>query len=296
METSLLTLRSIILSTIFLGGTFSAQADIETTYTGVPEEAQEDFEAAADIWDACLATELPIKIHVTWIERGPTGFAYQNVTRNEEVLPVKDAWYPSALANELRGHRIDDTDDINIFLSGRTNWYYDSETPIGEDQTDFINVAVHEIAHGLGISSATFIPWQGDPIATIGQPNDFVNYFDYTFDLHDQDGTPLVYDTFIRLADGRGLLDFQNGSLELTKALANPTLHFAGTKARELNGGYPVGVTPLSISHIPAFPRSPNPIMLSDSGQGESIRQPDAILLGMLADLGWPIEESCLPG
>ncbi len=287
-------LRSIVFSTCILGAALTADAEIQTTYSGVPEQAQKDFEAAADIWDNCLATDLSIKVHVTWIERGPTGFAYQNVVRNEEALPVKNAWYPSALASVLRGHRLDDADDINIFLSGRANWYYDSETPIAEDQTDFINVAVHEIGHGLGISSGTFVPYPGDPVATIGQPNDFVNYFSYTFDLHEQDGTPLVYDTFIKLADGRTLFDFENGSLELTKALANPTLHFDGEKARTANNGYPVGVTPLSITHIPAFPRAPNPIMLSNSGQGESIRQPDAILLGMLADLGWPISEACM--
>ncbi len=271
----------------------TGSAQIDVSYDGVPEMAQRDFEAAAQIWETCLVSDAPIRIHVSWIPRGPTGFATQRLVRNQPHLPEQDVWYPTALANALDGVRDSDADDMNIFLSARANWYYASATPIAEDETDFINVAVHEIAHGLGISSSAFIPWQGEPIASLDQPNEYVNFFDYTFDLHAQDGTMFLYDSFIRLADGRGLADFPNPSLELTLALANPTIHFAGDHAIAANGGYPVGVTPMNISHRPAFPRQPNPIMLSDSGQGETLHQPDAILIGMLQDLGWEISNSC---
>ncbi|MEM9739165.1 MAG: hypothetical protein AAF829_04790 [Pseudomonadota bacterium] len=267
---------------------------ILTTYSpDVPAEARVDFETAARIWERCLVTPAPIHIHLTWIPRGPTGFATMNGARNQPHLPVADVWYPTALSHALAGTRLNPADDMNIFLSARTNWYYSSDAPIAEDETDFINVAMHEIAHGLGISSASFVPWQGEPIGALGLPNEWVNYFDYTFETPELDGTPTLYDSFIRLADGRTLRDFDNPSLELTYALANPTIHFEGTAARAANRGFPVGVTPLNISHIPAFPRAPNPIMLSDSGQGESIHAPDAVLLGMLRDLGWEIAEAC---
>lgn len=268
-------------------------AQIDVTYDGVPEAAQTDFEIAADIWAECLVTPVPIRIHLAWIERGPTGFATQRLVRNEPHLPVAGVWYPTALANALAGTRDSDADDMNIFLSQRTNWYFTSAEPIADDQTDFINVAVHEIAHGLGISSAAFIPWQGEPIASLGLPNEYVNYFDYTFDLHAQDGMMYLYDSFIRLADGRGLGDFPNPSMELAQALANPMIHFTGAHATAANNGFPVGVTPTNISHRPAFPRQPNPIMLADSGRGETIHRPDPILVGMLEDLGWEISAAC---
>ena len=267
---------------------------IITTYSeDVPPEARADFDTAADIWESCLVSAAPIHIHLTWIPRGPTGFATMNGARNESHLPVANVWYPTALSNALAGARQSDADDMNIFLSARTNWYYASDAPIADEQTDFINVALHEIAHGLGISSGSFVPWQGEPIGAIGLPNEWVDYFDYTFERPELDGTPTLYDSFIRLADGRALMDFANPSLELTYALANPTIHFDGAAARTANRGYPVGVTPLNISHIPAFPRAPNPIMLPDSGKGESIHKPDAVLLGMLRDLGWEIAEGC---
>lgn len=271
-----------------------AVASIKMTYQDVPEAAQSDFEAAAAIWSDCLANEAPIKIHVTWIQNGPTGFALPNGTRNESHLPVQDAWYPTALSNALRGKRVDDADDMNIFLREKSNWYFSKEAGIEDGEVDFINVALHEIAHGLGISSGTYTPYQGDPISSIGLPNDFISYFSWTFDLPELDGTPMLYDTFLKLGDGRTLTDFGNPSLDLTYALANPTLNFTGEQARRANGGYPVAVTPLSVSHIPQFPRRASPIMLSDSGQGETRHRPDAILLGMLQDLGWEISETCL--
>ena len=273
-----------------------ATAAIEVSYQDVPEIAQADFERAAEIWTNCLVSDVPIKIHVTWIQNGPTGFALPNGTRNEPHLPMRNVWYPSALSNALRGDRVNDADDMNIFLREKDNWYFTQDTEIVEGEVDFINVALHEIAHGLGISSGTFTPWQGDPISSIGLPNEFISYFSWTFDLPILDGTPMLYDTFLKLGDGRTLMDFANPSLELTYALANPTLNFAGDNARRANGGYPVAVTPLSVSHIPQFPRRKSPIMLSDSGQGETRHRLDAILLGMMQDLGWEISQTCLEG
>jgi hypothetical protein len=274
----------------------AASAAIEVTYQDVPEAAQADFKRAAEIWSGCLVSDVPINVHVTWIQNGPTGFALPNGVRNESHLPVQNVWYPTALSNALRGARVDDTDDMNIFLREKDNWYYTQETEIAEGEVDFINVALHEIAHGLGISSGTFTPWQGDPISSIGLPNEFISYFSWTFDLPELDGTPMLYDTFLTLGDGRTLMEFPNPSLELTYALANPTLNFAGETARRANGDYPVAVTPLSVSHIPQFPRRASPIMLSDSGQGETRHKLDAILLGMMQDLGWEISETCLQG
>ncbi|HAR90421.1 MAG TPA: hypothetical protein DHV53_08460 [Gammaproteobacteria bacterium] len=59
------------------------------------------------------------------------------------------------------------------------------------------------------------------------------------------------------------------------------------------NNGFPVGVAPGILSYIPAAPGNPAQIMLPDSEQGENIHQVDAILLGMLQDLGRKLSEPC---
>ena len=265
-------------------------------YDGVPEEARTTFEAATAAWSACLASDVPIRARVTWIERGPTGFAYPRLASGED-LPVQGAWYPAALANALRGEGSDEV-DFHVFLQGGPDRYYGPAGSIDEDQTDFVNVSLHEIGHGLGIATASFVPWEAEGeaerVASLGLPNAFVDYFDFAFDLPELDGTPFLYDTFLTLADGRRLTDFDNPSGALAKALANPTLHFAGPAATAANDGFPVAVTPLNVRHVPLAPGRPTPIMLSNSGRGETVRTLDPVLLGMMADLGWPIRPSCL--
>ncbi|MEM6914524.1 MAG: hypothetical protein AAF511_11170, partial [Pseudomonadota bacterium] len=238
--------------------------------------------------------DAPVHLHVRWIPNGPTGFAYHALIRNKRYLPKRDVWYPTALAGALYGQRVADTDDINIFLRSDVDWHFSGDGQITDDKIDFINVAVHEIAHGLGVSSGSFVPWQGNRIAQIGYPNEFLDFFEWTFELPALDGTPLIYDTMLGLADGRQITrDFENPSTALAKALDNPTIHFTGATAIAANGGFPVGVTPGNVSHIPASIGRPTPIMLGDSGQGETIHQPDPILLGMLDDIGWEITPVC---
>ena len=202
--------------------------------------------------------------------------------------------YPTALSNALVGKRLNgDEDDINIFLSARTNWYFDAPERIAPDQIDFINVAVHEIAHGLGITTTSFVPWDGSGNATIGLPNPFVDFFEYTFPTPVLDGTPSVFDARIKLPDGRLLIDVENNSEALTEALNSTGLVFEGDAAQLANQNQRVEVTPGSITHIPVRKGFATPIMEASSGQGESVRQPDPILLGMLTDLGWKISDNC---
>ena len=259
----------------------------------VPVEAQAAFNEATAIWSQCLANEHIIKVHVDWIERGPTGFAYVNAVRNENYLPVDDAWYPTALANVLAGERVSDDDDMNIFFSARTNWRYNDGEAIGDEETDFINVALHEIAHGLGLTSGTFIPWDRENYASMGVPNDYVNFFSYTFPLHEQDGTPFVYDTYIRTGNGEKIVDVKDDPAALLAALSDDGLHFHGEKAKRANNGERVLVETQSVTHIPAQEGKETPIMLGNGGVGERIQTLDPVLLGILEDLGWQINESC---
>lgn len=273
-------------------------AQISVTYKDIPLQAQQAFEKATTFWERCLISEAPIKIHVKGINKGPTGFAMPRMVRDKKHLGLSNTWYPAALANALSGRRDSTMDDMNIFMSLKNNWYYDTDDQenkgekIKPQQTDYINVAVHEIAHGLGISSGSFIPWQGKPIGSIGYPNDYINFFAYTFELHELDGTPQVYDRFIKTADGTAITQLPNPSLQLASELRREGVYFDGVNATKA-AGKNAQVTPGNISHIPKQEGKSTPIMLGDSGKGESIHQPDDILLGMLKDMGWSISLTC---
>lgn len=284
---------SVLSSLFFTLAVVTPGAVFEVDYQNVPDEYRVAFDEASASWGQCIVSEVPIKIHVAGIARGPTGFAYPNVVRNRPGLPVKNAWYPTALASAIEGTRVTDKADMAIYLSARTPWYFGKLEGLPAEKTDFVNVAIHEIAHGLGIATAAFIPTDGPPLATIGFPNPYTDFFDFPFSLHEQDGTPFVYDTFLHLADGQPISGFPQRSVRLARALTNPTIHFRGKAASTANQGLPVGVEPGSVSHIPQAPRSIQPIMLANSGRGKPLRTPDPILLGMMEDIGWTITEQC---
>ncbi|MFK8016568.1 MAG: PA domain-containing protein [Gammaproteobacteria bacterium] len=143
--------------------------------TTVGEQRLIAFEFAASLWGAILVSDVQIVVN--------SAFAPQTCSAQGGVLggaspvfieadfpnaPVADTWYFSALANSLAGSdlnpggndinatfnaSIDNNDDC---LAG-SNWYYglDNNPPGGD--IDFLNVVMHEIAHGLGSASVVSV-------------------------------------------------------------------------------------------------------------------------------------------
>lgn len=99
--------------------------------------------------------------------------------------PIADTWYPVALANSLAGADLlpGDLDHFvrfNIDLDdgcqdGVTGFYYGLDNAGPADQVDFLQLALHEIAHGLGFLS--YLP---------------------AFELEFRDGLPDIYAHFVR--------------------------------------------------------------------------------------------------
>jgi hypothetical protein len=142
------------------------------------------FNKAAEIWGSTLQSNIPIWVQATFQDRG-----FTPCTANSAVLGAAgtiqifantpnalwtNTWYHSALANKLAnadqqpgspdpGFLVPPfADDIIAFfnpnlgapncLAGST-WYYglDNQAPAGT--IDFLNVVLHEFAHGLGFAS-----------------------------------------------------------------------------------------------------------------------------------------------
>ncbi len=125
---------------------------------------------AATIWGSLLQSNVPIVVDVSFASLPCTANGLANTTvsaadPNFPHAPVADTLYPQALANALAGSDLlPATDDITIVFNsdvdnatclGSRSWYYGLDgTPPGTD-LDFVTVAMHEIAHGLGFQ--TFI-------------------------------------------------------------------------------------------------------------------------------------------
>ena len=141
------------------------------------------FQEAARLWGDILGGDVPVVIQSSFIPLGCN--ANSGVLGAAGTITVwadfpgaahAETWYPAALANQLAGEDLSpgdpdpgflaepyNDDVIAVFNSelGKTDclegahWYYGLDNNPGPGGIDFLNVVMHEIAHGLGFSSFT---------------------------------------------------------------------------------------------------------------------------------------------
>ncbi|MDP2602187.1 MAG: hypothetical protein Q8S00_06290 [Deltaproteobacteria bacterium] len=78
--------------------------------------------------------------------------------------PLKDTWYPQALANSIAGVDLDSLrSDIRVYFNSsvgtadclpNNGWYYGLDGNPAAGQLDFVTIALREIARGLGFKMA----------------------------------------------------------------------------------------------------------------------------------------------
>ncbi len=130
------------------------------------------FEAAADWWGFKLTSNVPIVVgaqmvplscNATSATLGSAGTTF--IFRDFINAPLAGTWYHSALADKLRDVELNPTaedvgatfnssiDNNNACLNG-INWYYDIVPGPGPAGTiSFFDVVLHEIGHGVGVST-----------------------------------------------------------------------------------------------------------------------------------------------
>ncbi|MDD9968417.1 MAG: PA domain-containing protein [Myxococcales bacterium] len=139
--------------------------------TTIGEQRLNALRYAAELWAAALDSPAEITIDAGFDDpacaggaavlgqAGPVSVA-SNVTGSTDRPANPDWVYVAALANAFAGEdlRPADADVLATFnglsdpsCSGITGWYYGLDGEAG-DQTDLVEVALHEIAHGLGIA------------------------------------------------------------------------------------------------------------------------------------------------
>lgn len=125
---------------------------------------------ALDIWGNLLDSEVPIVVEAAVddlpctnnsavLGQGGTSSIFFRVPN----APDPEVWYVSALADRIAGEDLDPMgpDLLIIFNSnldgsgclGGASWYYGLDGNAPGSTPDFISVALHEIAHGLGVTS-----------------------------------------------------------------------------------------------------------------------------------------------
>lgn len=252
----------------FFLDTYRDRSFVVTYDSGFPEEARHAFQAAINIWDSSLVIDIPIRVEASWEdlseEDAPGPLAQASCYL---VCDAGNLCWPSSLANQLDGKDwFRGKPDIEITVSSTADWYFELDGNPPDDSYDLISVMLHEIGHGLGITSAYFA--------------EEINGKDVAGYSASEDGEEMTYfDFFLRTRD-HGWLDedLENPSVELHDAITGNRLlwgkkysqSFRGVdlKGIEANGGPVMIWSPQdysagsSVAHLDedAYPEgSPNP-------------------------------------
>jgi hypothetical protein len=262
-----------------------ATASFEVTMTGFSSEAAAAFQLAVGIWADRLVSPVPIRVDAAFASltggvlgaAGPTWFL-----RDFGGAPHPDTWYASALADKLAGVdlRPGDSDVSITFNSNYSNWYFGTDAQPPGNAVDFVTVALHELAHGLGFTDSFHV--DGSNMGSWGLNT----------------GYPIVYDRFTETGAGIPLLDtsaFPNPSLPLGAALQGDDVFFNGDAASgiRLFAPYPFQGGS-SIAHLDeaTFPRgNPDSLMTPSISLGEAMHSVGNVALGIFDDMGWTVNQ-----
>jgi hypothetical protein len=115
------------------------------------------LQKAGEIWGSHLVSAVPIRVEVDFAAQPSgvlAGAAAKSQQLNFQNAPQPNTWFPIALANSLAGVDLEPAaNDVSITANSAGDFYYglDSATPAGK--ANFVDVLLHEMAHGLGIAS-----------------------------------------------------------------------------------------------------------------------------------------------
>lgn len=135
----------------------------------IGEQRRIVYQYAADLWGAVLKSDVEIRVIASFqalqCDANGTvlGSAGPRTFFRGPDFPVPNVWYAVALANALAGEQLAPTATYEISsrfssvfgtanCSPASGWYYglDGKTPAGKE--NFLNVVMHEIGHGLGVT------------------------------------------------------------------------------------------------------------------------------------------------
>jgi hypothetical protein len=256
-----------------------------------PAEAVTAFDYAVDLFSGWISSTVPIEVSVCWTAALSCGEALgcgapTAYVRNFAGAPMVATYYPVALANALHGADLTPSGgDIGLQFKSTVGWSYATTTPGGGE--DFVSVALHELAHGLGFIGYMVAEYN---VGFCGTGTAGARY----------PYCPTPYDRLAVDSAGTYLLDYLTPDpRELGKRLMGSTAdaNAGGPNARLANGGSPARLyTPInfvwgtSFSHLDtAFQYTDSRLMTPYSS---ATRTPGPVTLGILQDMGWPRAEA----
>ena len=268
---------------ILLKSASEKTADIVVNYSLFPKNAKAAFEFAVNIWENIIQSDIPIYMQADWRtmddqllgSAGPSSY-YTNFKH----IPHKNRYYPVALVERITKEEITGSisPDIVSVFNKEITWYFgtDGETP--DSLYDFVTVALHEIAHGLGFTGFFYIDDNQGTYA------------------YDEIGDAAAFDLLVVDKQNNQLVDttlFPIPSTELNDAFTSVSLYANSPSAIHNNHETrPKLYAPRtfdegsSIYHLNDATH-PHDLMTHAIGKGEAVHDPGKLVSGIIDDLGW---------
>lgn len=267
-------------------------------FNNFPQNAQAAVGRALATLSNLFNSGVNVDIAAYWglaIGNNLTAITVPNGIENFLNAPLTNVWYTSALADKLAGQDLQANlpDMVLYFDSQNINWNTAQQQP-QQNQYDLESVALHEVCHGLGMVGLYWVTgwpnigsYGNDALVTLvtqlvqstGQQLPFqlphLNYHPSAYGIHieDQAGHHLAAPAY-----------YVNPSNQLGSTLVNGNLFFDHNHYQVYAPNPFVPFT--SIEHLDpvAFPNS---LMRPSIGAGQTSRQVDAPVQGILQAIGW---------
>jgi hypothetical protein len=263
-------------------------AVITVTFKNFPVEAQKAFQAAADVWENYIYSDIPIRIEANWTnlaanELGSCVAGGYFKDKDFKGAPIPATIYPVALAEKLSKSELNLATDFEIiatFNSVQANWYYGTDGKAPSGKFDLMTIAIHEIAHGLGFYGS----FKVDNLK--GSWGDGTIY-------------PSIFDRFVINESANYLVDanvFENNSTDLYTQLVSNVLYFKSNVAKAVNSGiFPKLYAPStfqsgsSIYHLDenTYLTGNANALMTPKFDNEVIHQPGPIAIAIFQEMGW---------
>ena len=268
------------------------------TYHGFTDEARAAFQFAVDIWASLIRSPVTIRIDATFEDRGGWEDGSINLggarPGNWWNFSGERLWVAIALADKIAGRDLR-SGEPDIFVRFNSNkeagWYFGTDTNTPSGKYDFVSVVLHEIGHGLGISSTSRMIETG-LFSVEGALRSGPSHARF----------PEAFDEFVVNGDGTAITEFSDPSAALREQFTGNNLFWNGSNGKlAYNGARPKLFAPTwwiqgsSFAHLDeeTFQSGdPNSLMTPYFDRAEAIHSPGPIALGILDDIGWTINKA----
>lgn len=265
----------------------TATADIQVTYNGFSQAAQDAFQAAVDVWETQVVSSQPIHVDATWepLAEGALGSAGPTAS-----YLLNGRFYPAALAEAICA--CEGVEPIEIAMSFNSEfdaWYLGTDGNPPSDDYDFTTVVLHEIGHGLGFISSF----------RVNQSNEGKWGYSHSGTKY---GLSFDFDEWSAATGGVQLTSYSpNGSSNLMTELTDDSVYFGGANVVAANGGPAKLYAPAiwnpgsSNSHFDELTFAAGTVdalMTPQLSNGEVIHVPGPVTLALFRDIGWTTTDS----